>query len=347
MKLLSSIFVAASFIFAVPEANANVWPKDFHVQPKPKPVKFPEKDLSFQNYLIELTVKAKGKGVSDNTIINNFRGLEADRYTIARDGMQFEKTINFDEYLEKVLPKSRINRARSELAANKIMLDKVSAKYGVQPEYIVALWAIESNFGERTGSFDLITSLASLAYEGRRRTFFEGELMAALTILDQGHISRKDLQGSWAGATGQCQFMPSSFTAYAQDFNGDGKKDIWNTKEDVFASIANYLSKSGWKKGIPAAQITPDHKGNIVAQIKQKGNGKARREFKTLNHWSKNLQIPLNNLPTTEKFAAVAPFENQNDKFFLISGNYNVIMKWNRSIYFATTVSILAESIKL
>jgi len=126
---------------------------------------------------------------------------------------------------------------------HQVLLNQIGEKYQVQPRFIVALWGLETNFGKFTGGYNVVSALATLAYEGRRETFFKKQLMAALTILDEGHISNKDMKGSWAGAMGQNQFMPTSFLSYAVDGDGDGKKDIWQNQADVFSSMANYLQK--------------------------------------------------------------------------------------------------------
>jgi membrane-bound lytic murein transglycosylase B len=239
----------------------------------------------FALWVLELQQEARLNGISDGIFQQAMRGAEPMEKVIVLDRKQPESTMTMEEYLKKVVPQARIQRARKEYEANLPLLKAVSQRYGVQPEYIVALWAVESNFGERMGNYAIVHSLATLAYDGRRSAFFRKELLNALTILQQGHISVDAMLGSWAGAMGQCQFMPSSFLRYAVDYNGDGRKDIWQTREDVFASIANYLSSEGWKPN--------------------KGWG--------------NMQNPAD--------------------------NYHVIMKWNRSRYFATAVGTLAEAI--
>ena len=144
----------------------------------------------------------------------------------------------------------RTEDGRKQFAANRALLKKIGKKYGVQPRFILALWAIETNYGKNTGGFQIVDALATLAYDGRRAGFFRNELIDALKILGQEHMPAADLKGSWAGALGQCQFMPDSYLKYAVDYDGDGKRDIWNTKADVFASIANYLKSSGWNDSV-------------------------------------------------------------------------------------------------
>lgn len=162
-------------------------------------------------------------------------------------------------YLNRVLSKSRIKTARKLYRENKDLLRVIEKKTGVGGEFVVALWGLESNFGQNTGGFSVVNALATLAYEGRRREFFEGELINALKIVQEGHIRLEDMNGSWAGAMGQSQFMPTSWFKYAVDYNGDGKRDIWGTKQDVFASIANYLKTEGWSNKLADRESTLMH----------------------------------------------------------------------------------------
>jgi membrane-bound lytic murein transglycosylase B len=235
-------------------------------------------DAAFNDWLKDVKKEARSKGISQATINEALVGISHDARVIRLDRRQPETKLTLEEYLAKVISDARIRRGRELLAEHRATLDPISQKYGVAPEFIVALWGIETSYGNNTGSFSVVESLATLAYDGRRSTYFRGELMNALKIIDQDHITADDMQGSWAGAMGQCQFMPTSFLSFAVDHNGDGKRDIWNTEADVFASIANYLSKHGWN----------DNKDN----------------------------------------------------------QFNVILKWNRSRYFATAVMQIAERIR-
>jgi len=248
-------------------------------KPTPSPKEEVEKvsDAEFQAWLGGVKKEAREQGISQKTIDDAFAAVSHDPRVIQLDRKQPETKLTLEEYLAKTVTEPRISQGRELLAENRSLLDEISAKYGVPPQYIIALWAIETSYGNNTGGFSIIESLATLAYDGRRSEYFRGELMKALKIIDQGHIAAYDMEGSWAGAMGQCQFMPSSFLAYAVDYDGDGKRDIWNTQADVFASIANYLHSSGWN----------DDKDN----------------------------------------------------------NFNVLLKWNRSRYFATAVMDIAQGV--
>ena len=201
----------------------------------------------FDRWIADFKNRALKSGISKKSLDSSLKIAEPIERVIELDRKQPERSkITKEEYLAKVIDQNRINKGRQLLDDNREVLNKISARYGVEPEFIVALWGLETGYGKNTGGFGIISSLATLAYEGRRREFFESELISALLIIDSGHITAKDMRGSWAGAMGQCQFMPSSFLAYAVDHDGDGKKDIWGNRQDVFASIANYLNTVGW-----------------------------------------------------------------------------------------------------
>ena len=265
MRAFLGIFVGLSLLTATP-AVAN--------------------DQPFGVWVAEFKEDALREGISRRILDEAFSGVQSVERIIELDRKQPESTMTQAEYLKKVVTQERINKARRLKAEHSALLNEVSASYGVPPEYIVALWAIESNFGERMGGFEVVEALATLAHDGRRSAFFRKELMNAFTILNEGHISVHDMLGSWAGAMGQCQFMPSSFLRYAVDYNQDGRKDIWQSQPDVFASIANYLSSEGWD--------------------------------------------------------ASRSYGNADSK----DANFQVILRWNRSNYFATAVGKLAAAIR-
>ncbi len=202
-----------------------------------------DKFKSFLNNFLNEKVSNK----YDKRIIND---LKKNSYFIKRvvelDRSQPEFTLSLNQYLNKAVSPNRIKKAKKLYKDNFNLLKKIETYYKVQPRFIIALWGIETDFGRYTGSFKVIPSLLTLIYDGRRAKYFEKEFFYALDIIKGGHVSMNSMYGSWAGAMGQCQFMPSSFVKYAQDWNKDGRKDIWKTKSDVFASAANYLKNTGW-----------------------------------------------------------------------------------------------------
>ena len=235
---------------------------------------------------------------------------------------------------------TRIKKGREMMRRYQRELDAVEAQYGVPKQFIVALWGIETNYGSNTGGFKVVPALATLAWEGRRATFFKKELMNALKIIDAGHISAGSMKGSWAGAMGQNQFMPSSFNAYAVDQNGDGRRDIWSTKMDVFGSSANYLKKNGWNSGerwgrrvqLPASFP----KSLIGPKIK-----------KPLSEWASMGVRKLDStaLPGENMMASIVAPDGVDGEAYIVYNNYQTIMDWNRSTYFATSVGLLADQI--
>jgi membrane-bound lytic murein transglycosylase B len=167
---------------------------------------------------------------------------------IELDRSQPEFKLTLKQYLDRIVSDKTVWDGRRLYREHRDLLKKIGDQYGVEPQYIVALWGIETRYGRITGGYPVIAALATLAYDGRRSAFFRAELIRALKILEEGHIALEDMDGSWAGAMGQVQFMPSSFVTYAVDYDGDGRTDIWDNVPDALASAANYLSKSGWAR---------------------------------------------------------------------------------------------------
>jgi membrane-bound lytic murein transglycosylase B len=294
----------------------------------------------FKNWLPELREIARKRGISARTVAEALGNAKFIERAVKLDRKQPHSTMTFNRYLTRVIPDSRVKAARRHYQKNLALLTRIGQEYGVQPRFIVALWAIESNFGQNMGGFNIVDSLATLAYEGRRRTFFTNELINALKIIDEGNIHSRDMKGSWAGAMGQTQFMPSSYLELAADGNHDGKKDIWTTKADVFASIANYLSKRGWDNHMTwGREVKLPYHFN-VARI-------GLDTQKKLKAWSA-LGVKKANgapLPNNFDFTASLVQPDEGGDTFIVYSNYRTIMKWNRSTYFATAVGILADKI--
>jgi len=202
--------------------------------------------MTFAEWLTALRAEALQRGVSEATLDRALTGLEPVPVVLERDRTQAELVLTLEHYLDRRLTKKMIRTASTMAKDHAALLRKVSAQYGVPPGVIVAVWGLESNFGRFSGVRPTIATLATLAYDPRRSAMFREELFDALAILDHGDVDPSAMKGSWAGALGQPQFMPSSFLEYAQDFDGDGRRDIWKSTPDVFASIANYLSAHGW-----------------------------------------------------------------------------------------------------
>src|SRR5947209_2626233 len=204
-------------------------------------------ESDFSAFLAGVRRDATAQGIRPGTIDLAFRSVQFLPRVVELDRKQPERKFTFAEYLAKVVTQQRLDDARQHLVDNWQLLQRVSQRYHVQPRFVVALWGVESDFGRTMGSYSVPAALATLAYEGRRGPMFRAELLAALKIVDQGNIRVENMVGSWAGAMGQCQFMPTTFLSYAVDFDGDGRRDIWNDRADVLGSIANYVSRLGWR----------------------------------------------------------------------------------------------------
>jgi membrane-bound lytic murein transglycosylase B len=292
----------------------------------------------FNAWLSGVRQQAAAEGISQNTINVALNGIKPIPKAIALDKKQPEKKRTFAQYKKLIVDDFRIKRGRKMLREHHYDLRAAENQFGVPKEFIVALWGIETNYGSNTGGFMVVPALATLAWEGRRAEFFTKELMNALKIIDAGHISAANMKGSWAGAMGQNQFMPSSFNAYAIDGNGDGRRDIWNTKKDVFASTANYLKKNGWKTGqrwgrrvtlpasFPEALITPKIK-------------------KPISYWSSLGVKKLGGgvLPQENMMASIVAPDGKSGEAYIVYNNFQTIMDWNRSTYFATSVGLIAD----
>jgi membrane-bound lytic murein transglycosylase B len=217
------------------------------VVPAPVPAPVEEPRPEFSEFVVKLREQALAQGVTPATIEAAFTNLEPLEIVVERDRSQPETQLTIDQYVSRRLTRGFVRTAAEKQREHRTDLVAIAKKYGVSSSVLVAIWGMESNFGRFMGTRPTVQALATLAWEGRRRAFFTTELIDALQILDKGYIELDQMKGSWAGAMGQTQFMPSSYLAHAQDFDGDGRRDIWNTLPDVFASIANYMIAYGWK----------------------------------------------------------------------------------------------------
>jgi membrane-bound lytic murein transglycosylase B len=296
---------------------------------------------SMETWKKEVVQRAMHQGVNDAVIKSIMHNINFDDRVLRLDRKQPEKKISFSVYQKKVVNKRRIEQAKHQLEKHQFILQKIANHYEVPARYIIALWAIETDFGRHMGHFDVINALATLSYEGRRREFFTGQLVDAMKMIDSYGISRQQLRGSWAGAMGQCQFMPSSYLRYAADGNGDGKRDIWQQKEDVFASIANYLHQVGWDKNRSWGNEIPWQKAHSLLASGM-SEGKTGQEWYHLgiSHFGDKSLVS-----DKKEYFLVIP--DKNERFaYLVTSNYKTLMDWNRSTYFATSVGLLADLVR-
>lgn len=296
----------------------------------------------FNDYVEQLKARARHEGISEATVDRAFTGIHFVDRVIYADRNQPEKKVTLDDYLKKVMPLSRIKRAKALSIRHRSTLEKVSARYGVQSSYIVALWALESNFGTLQGKEDIFSSLATLAFEGRREVFFTSELISALRMVDDGHIDAARMKSSWAGAMGQNQFMPGSYLRYGADGDGDGKIDIWKNTDDVFASTARYLSTEGWQKNAGwGVEVTlPEGFDSSLAGIEPSLQ-------KSVLQWTLLGVAPLNQITSVnaQSRAWIVMPDDMQGRSFMVFDNFQTLMHWNRSYYFAVSVGMLADAI--
>jgi len=309
----------------------------------------------FKQYINTLKVEALAQGFQQSFIDSSFANVEFHQRAVNADRSQPETVETLDTYLPKRVPDWKVDKARAMYKKHQLLLTAVAKEYKVQPRFIVALWGLETNFGRIMGNYNVISALSTMAYEGRREAFFKKQLWAALTILEQGHIKIEDMKGSWAGAMGQNQFMPTSFNAYAVDSDGDGKKDIWNNQADVFSSMANYLQKEGWNNQITwGRQVQLPVNFDISLAI-PKNTGSRKKWLKAWSKREKKLsqwqalgirRSDGTDLPKVDIKAALIFPDDENGRVYLAYDNYKSLMHWNLSYYFVSSVGHLSDRIK-
>lgn len=297
-------------------------------------------DLStdnFNTYLEQVHAQALEQGVSTQTLAQTLGGLTPNPRVIELDRSQAEFSQNFWRYLPARVSPYRLKNGKKALQEHQDLLQKLYQQYGVPPHVIVAFWGLESNFGNNTGNLSLVRSLATLGFDARRSEFFTRELLVLLSLIDQGKIP-SDAKGSWAGAMGGVQFMPSNVAAYGVDANGDGKIDLWHSKADIFASAANFLQALGWQRGYRwGREVTlPEGFDYQLASLQHK---------KPLNTWQALgvRQADGSNLPTAQVPTALVLPMGYRGPAFLVYANFRVILKWNRSLLYALSVGHLSD----
>ncbi|WP_026052611.1 lytic murein transglycosylase [Gayadomonas joobiniege] len=308
----------------------------------------------FESYVQDLKQEALDRGYDQALIEQAFTGIEFKEKVVEADRNQPEFVETLETYLPKRVPEWKVQQARAKYKEHKELLEKIAAEYGVQARFIVALWGLESNFGRIQGNLPLVPSLVTLSYDGRRGAFFKKQLWYALDIVKNGEAPLEKLKGSWAGAMGQAQFIPSSFNAYAVDYDGDGIKDIWQNQADVFASAANYLKQEGWNDNLTwGRQVKVPADFDFSNAVPQKTNGRSawlkkwRETERSLADWQALgvRRMDGRDLPSVDIKAAMLIPDGPKGRVYLAYDNYKVLMHWNRSYYFVTTVGYLADRI--
>lgn len=283
--------------------------------------------------------EALHQGISADTFDRAFADIhEPSKQVKSLAHSQPEHRLTFSKYLNTRADGYRIAMGRKNYTKNKALLDQIGQKFGVDPCFIVSFWGMETSYGTYMGNFPVIKSLATLAFDSNRQAFFRKELFIALHILNDGHVSLENFKGEWAGASGQPQFLPSSWVKYAVDYEGNGKKDIWESKPDVFASIANYMKKNGWQTGEPWA-IHVRLPAKFDASLQGKSIVKPVSEWNAMGVRTENGEP----LPNQDMQASIV--QPNGGPVFLAYPNYKMILRYNNSIYYAGAIGYMADKI--
>lgn len=316
----------------------------FLAQDQPRP--------DFATWLEALRVEAIQRGISADVVTRALATVEEPEPVIlARDRAQPEQVQSLDSYVRQRVTTSVRRSARTMHTRHARVLAQVERQFAVPSAIVVAVWGLESNFGRFTGVRPTIPALATLAYDPRRATLFRNELFDALTIVDKGHIPLEELKGSWAGAMGQPQFMPSSYLKHAVDIDGDGKANIWTSEADVFGSIANYLKHAGWVEGERwgrEVRISKAVMARIEEQIPMRASGcRALREMteaRPLSAWSDLgvVQVSGKRLPVADMEASLVRGVNRH---FLVYRNYHTLIDYNCAHSYAVSAGLLSDSV--
>lgn len=295
----------------------------------------------FENWTVAFKRRASAQGISTKVLERSFQGVAFDAEIIERDSNQSEFTKTIWEYLDSAASETRIENGKSALLEHQSKLDAIEAKYGVEKEVVVAVWGLESAYGKHRGDADIIQSLATLAFDGRRGKFFEEQLIAALKILQSGDTSPRRMTGSWAGAMGHTQFIPTSYLAYAVDFTGDGKRDIWSDDpSDALASTAAYLARFGWVKDQPwGIEVT------LPADFDY---GLARRDItKSSADWINLGVVDVMGKPVPDHgLGSILLPAGGNGAAFMVFKNFSVIERYNAADAYVIGVGHLSDRIK-
>ncbi len=293
----------------------------------------------FAAFIAGVRAEAVRAGIAGGTVDAAFEGVQPNPRVIELDHHQPEFTMSWAQYKQRVLPQSRLDEGRRVYAGQASLLASLMDRYPADPRIVMGIWGLESGFGAKTGNYRIVEALATLAYDGRRASYFRTELINALRILNAGDVSPHAMTGSWAGAMGQPQFMPSSYLRYAVDADGDGRRDIWTSRTDVFGSVANYLAKCGWRPGEPWGQ---------QVQVPAGLAGRTGRELvRPLREWQADgvRRIDGSAFSRGDVRGAVVMPDGEGGEAYMVYTNFNVIRRYNPSDFYALGVGLLANAV--
>lgn len=293
----------------------------------------------FDAFLEGVRAEARRGGISAATLQRAFAGLRPNQRVIELDRRQAEGFLSWEEYRDRIMVNPiRVQNGQRNYADNRSLLQAIETRYRVSSRVVVAIWGVETNFGGNTGGFGVMEALATLAWEGRRAEFFRRELLAALRVLEGGHIAPARMTGSWAGAMGQPQFMPTNFERMAVDFDGDGRRDIWDSRADALASIAHYFQRSGWREGEPWGRAVRPPPGFGL-------DGADTETKRSLRDWAR-LGFRAEDggpLPASELEAAIVLPNRGSGQVFLGHHNLRVIRRYNSPVNYGLAVGLLSD----
>jgi len=308
--------------------------------------------LPFSDWLVQLTEEARNRGFSEALVKEALAGLQPLERVVQSDRSQAELTPGFSRYLANHVTRPMVARGRELARQHHSLLTGIERDYHVQARFLLAIWGIETRYGRVTGNTPVFQALATLAWEPRRASLFRGELFNALTMVQRGHIDVPSMTGSWAGAMGQTQFMPSSYLSYAVDFDGDGRRDIWKSTGDTLASIANYLKGFGWNGQETwgrEVRVPTRAREEISRTIPKRTEGcfaiRNMTERRPLDEW-RALGVTLANGRPLPRASLTAGLVDVGERAFLVYPNYDAILAYNCAHYYALTVALLAERLR-
>jgi membrane-bound lytic murein transglycosylase B len=336
---LAALPLAGCAAAATPPAPTAAAPAAPAPATAPLPVT-PISSVSFDRFVDGVKTEARRRGISQATVNAAFAGVQANRRVIELDRRQAEGGLPWEDYRDRIMvTPTRIQNGQRLYRENADLLRRIEARYRVSPRVIVAIWGVETNYGGNTGGFKVVEALATLAWEGRRAAYFRNELFAALKILDEGHIRPDRMLGSWAGAMGQPQFMPSNFDRLAVDFDGDGRRDIWDNRADALGSIAHYFQRSGWREGERWGIEALPPSGFTLAGADTETR-RPLRDFARMG-WRAAGGGPL---PDGPEASIVLPSRGSG-QVFLGHHNLRVIRRYNSPVNYGLAVGLLSDRV--